>query len=361
MNKSRLRTLVIPLLLVICPLALGAQNYTDALQKAVRFFDANKCGPDVSLNNAFDWRGACHIHDGQDVGHDLTGGLHDAGDHVKFGLPQGYTASVLGWALYESRSVFDEAGMTTKLLTTLRYMTDYFLASYSQGRFYYQVGEGNADHAYWGAPEEQTPNRQTYAWADSSHPASDILGQTSAALSLMYLNYRGIDSAYANRCLELSRELFAMGRSNQGTGEGQSFYQSHSYYDDLSWAATWFYVIDGDSHYLEDVNRWLGKSNIYGDIPLKENHWTMCWDEMSLAVMTKLAILTGDSIYTSVVEDNLDYWMHSVTTTPMACVTWRTGDLYGTFLLRSCWQVSTTVIPGIKPIMILLNLSWIIF
>ena len=36
-------------------------------------------------------RDRCHVTDGVDVGLDLTGGFHDAGDHVKFGLPQGYT------------------------------------------------------------------------------------------------------------------------------------------------------------------------------------------------------------------------------------------------------------------------------
>ena len=32
---------------------------------------------------------------------DLTGGWHDAGDHVKFGLPGSYSASTVGWGYYE--------------------------------------------------------------------------------------------------------------------------------------------------------------------------------------------------------------------------------------------------------------------
>jgi len=28
---------------------------------------------------------------------DVHGGFHDAGDHVRFGLPQSYTAGTLGW------------------------------------------------------------------------------------------------------------------------------------------------------------------------------------------------------------------------------------------------------------------------
>ena len=65
-----------------------------------------------ATNNVFDWRGPCHTTDGSDIGIDLTGGYHDAGDHVKFGLPQAYTAAILGWSLYEYKDVFDSTGDT---------------------------------------------------------------------------------------------------------------------------------------------------------------------------------------------------------------------------------------------------------
>ena len=55
------------LTLVLRPTATFGQtgfNYGDALQKAVWFFDANKCGPNVAADNVFSWRGACHTTDG---------------------------------------------------------------------------------------------------------------------------------------------------------------------------------------------------------------------------------------------------------------------------------------------------------
>ncbi|MBN1306482.1 MAG: glycoside hydrolase family 9 protein, partial [Chitinispirillaceae bacterium] len=66
-------------------------DYNSALEAAIKFFDANRCGPDAGKDNAFSWRGACHVDD-KDGGVDLTGGYHDAGDHVKFGLPQCWSA-----------------------------------------------------------------------------------------------------------------------------------------------------------------------------------------------------------------------------------------------------------------------------
>jgi hypothetical protein len=315
-SKMKLNRVLIILIAIIIPCALSAQNYQDALQKAIIFYDANKCGTDVATGNSFSWRGACHTTDGGDVGVNLTGGYHDAGDHVKFGLPQGYAAAVLGWALYEYRAAFDSLGYTTKLLSQLKYFTDYFIKSYSNGNFYYQVGNGDLDHAYWGAPEVQDTERPTYALANSSKAASDVLGETSAALSLMYLNYKSTNSTYASQCLSLARTLYNMGKTTPGYGDGQSYYQSHSDYDDLSWAAVWLYVIDGTASLITDINGYLSNPTKTGDQPLVKNHWTMCWDDMGLAVLAKLTMLTGDSKYKTVLEENFTYWMNTLEKTP---------------------------------------------
>jgi endoglucanase len=295
----------------------AATDYSTALKYAIYFYDANKCGPNAATNNVFSsWRGACHTTDGGDVGLNLTGGYHDAGDHVKFGLPQGYSASVLGWSLYEFRDAFDSTGNATKMLSTMKYFTDYFLASHpSANVFYYQVGEGNADHTYWGPPEQQTGSRPTYYVANTSSPASDVLGQTSAALSLMYLNYKSTDATYANRCLQAAKELYNLGKTYKGAGGGQSFYQSSSYWDDLSWAATWLYVIEGTSSYLTEIDSYLSNNTQQGTSPY-QNKWTMCWDDSYMAVFCKLAEVTGQQKFKDAMVYNLDYWKNTLTKSP---------------------------------------------
>jgi len=294
----------------------SSQDYGKALTYGIEFFDANKCGKDVSIDNVFNWRGACHTADGKDVGVDLTGGYHDAGDHVKFGLPQGYAASVLGWSLYEFGNTFDNSGNKKKMLSTLKYFTDYFLKSHTNSStFYYQLGEGDSDHTYWGPPEEQSTTRPTQYVANSSNPASDVLGETSAALTLMYLNYKSVDLAYADKCLKAAKELYQMGKTNQGKGNGQSFYQSNSYNDDLAWAACWLYVVEKDSSYITDIDGYLSKNTQSGDNPFK-NKWGMCWDDMYMAVFTKMADVTKDQKYKDAVEYNLNYWINDLTTSP---------------------------------------------
>ena len=106
-------------------------NFAKALQLSLYFYDANKCG---ETSGNLEWRGDCHLEDAKvplipmtekqegtnlsqefidkyrdildpdgDGTMDLSGGMHDAGDHVKFGLPGTYAASTLGWGYYEFR------------------------------------------------------------------------------------------------------------------------------------------------------------------------------------------------------------------------------------------------------------------
>jgi len=41
---------------------------------------------------------------------DVHGGFHDAGDHVRFGLPQSYTAGTLGWDSMNSENPSGQSG-----------------------------------------------------------------------------------------------------------------------------------------------------------------------------------------------------------------------------------------------------------
>ncbi len=291
-------------------------DYSEALKNSILFYDANKCGKDVATDNVFSWRSACHTSDGSDVGADLTGGYHDAGDHVKFGLPQAYTASVLGWSLYEYDEVFAATGNKTKMLQQLKYFTDYFIKSHTDANtFYYQIGDGELDHQYWGSPELQTGSRPAKCVANSSKAASDILGETAAALALMYLNYKDVDLTYANKCLKTAKELYSMGTSNKDRGDGQYFYASTSIYDDLSWGAVWLHIATGDNSYLDDAKTFCLNKNSNGDNPL-QHKWTMCWDDMYIPVFVKLSELTGDETYKGAVEYNLNYWINTLATTP---------------------------------------------
>ncbi len=52
-----------------------------------------------------------------------------------------------------------------------------------------QVGDGNADHAYWGRPEDMTMARPAWSLA-TTRPGSDLAGEISAAFAAGYLLFR---------------------------------------------------------------------------------------------------------------------------------------------------------------------------
>lgn len=293
--------------------AFSDSEYSTALKYAVQFYDANKCGPDAAKDNSFSWRGACHTSDGSDVGVDLKGGFHDAGDHVKFNMPASTTASLLGWALLEYKDSFDKSGSTSKMLSILKYFTDYFLKCHPNSTtYYYQVGDGGADHGYWGPPENQTGSRPTKFKADMNTAASDVDAQTAAALTIMYLNYKSIDSTYADKCLQAAKELYVMAKNKLGLSPEESFYTTYSFYDDLSWAAIWLSTALNDTSYLASIKQWVAVPIGNNESKL-QNIWGLCWDDVYEAVFIKMYQMTGDVYYKDAAEFNLNYWMGKIT------------------------------------------------
>ncbi|MCR5625026.1 MAG: glycoside hydrolase family 9 protein, partial [Lachnospiraceae bacterium] len=190
-------------------------NYAKLLQESLYFYDANMCGPDVDSNSAFTWRSACHTADqntsvtidGTTYSVDVSGGFHDAGDHAKFGLPQGYAASTLALSYYEFKDAFNALGQTEHLKLILDHFCDYFKrctvynTSGDVAGFVYQVGEKNSDHNYWGAPENQSGSRQVFV-ASGSNPATDEVSVAVAALALNYVNFGN------EEYLSLAKDLF---------------------------------------------------------------------------------------------------------------------------------------------------------
>jgi hypothetical protein len=180
-------------------------DYATALQDALYFYDANMCGTKVGEHSALDWRDDCHTFDtyeynGQQI--DLTGGFHDAGDHVKFGLPAAYSAFVLGYSYHTFPEAFVDTKQDAHLQTITDHFADYFrkCAIYEDGKvvaFCYQVGTGGGDydHGYWGSPEEQpqvnekTGNARIAYFTDEKNLNADIVSATIAALAINYLNF----------------------------------------------------------------------------------------------------------------------------------------------------------------------------
>ncbi|MCL6590507.1 MAG: glycoside hydrolase family 9 protein [Firmicutes bacterium] len=296
----------------------ASYNYVDAFMKSILYYEASWCGPDAG-NNRLAWRGPCHISDGSDKGLDLTGGFHDAGDHVKFGLPQVYASSTLAWAYYEFKDAFVANGQDGYILKIIKHFTDYYLKCYPNNTtFHYQCGDGTTDHSYWGPPELQTTaltTRPTLYSATPSTPAADVCGSAAATLALMYIIYNEKDATYANRCLTAAQNLYNFGKTYRGKSQSGGFYGSTSDLDDLCWGAIWLYVATGTASYLTDVDDYMAEKGIKGDNGYV-NHWTHCWDDVYGGVFVKLAQLTTNPQYSYIANENITYFMTNGPKTP---------------------------------------------
>lgn len=379
-------------------------NFAQALQLALCFYDANKCGDEVADDGYYSWRGNCHVKDAniplvhmetggssgkasEDSGKgdggasaaeglyvgtnmsdefikenieyldpdgdgcvNLTGGWHDAGDHVKFGLPGSYSASTVGWGYYEFRDSYIETGLQEHVEDELRWINDYFLkATFLDENdkvvaYCYQVGEGNNDHNYWCAPELQVDGtfvassscavkRPAY-FATTETPASDQCAGASASLAINYLNFKDTDPEYAEECLKYALALYDFAVETHADlgdksltvtslGYDGGFYTSSYDYDELAWAAVWLYYCTENYDYIDDIisvdetvtgemgaHPYTGyMRRIISDTGnCWQNIWVHCWDTIWGGVFAKLAPITNISRDWYIFRWNLEYW-----------------------------------------------------
>lgn len=263
--------------------AASYDNYAKLLQYSMYFYDANMCGDQVGETGQMEWRDDCHTSDA------VTGGFHDAGDHVKFGLPAGYTASTLGWGYYEFKDSYDSLGQTAHLKTITDYFAKYFkdcttLSGDSVSSFIYQIGNGDQDHAVWCAPEVQdASSRQVYKTTNS---ASDIAAEYAAALAVNYLNFGNEeDLTYAKALYKFSKQYNSI--ANDGTS---GFYASEDYEDDQAWAAGFLYLATNDSSYKSDMDTYFSTGNRqWGEV-----YYTHCWNTVTLGAAALYGEISGE-------------------------------------------------------------------
>lgn len=254
----------------------ATEDYAKLLQYSLYLYDANMCGTDVGEKSAITWRDDCHTDD------EVQGGFHDAGDHAMFGLPQGYTASSLGWSYYEFKDAYVATGQADHLKLITDYFCDFFkrstkLSGSSVSSFLYQKGDGDEDHKYWGPPEKQAGGRKMF-W--TSGGASDIAADYAAALALNYINFGNKeDLTYAEALYNFSTQHNAV-----ATDGPNGFYKSSGCQDEQANAAGWLYIATKNEKYKNDCaskqTQYLG--------------WVDGWDNRGLGAACVYAHITGD-------------------------------------------------------------------
>lgn len=67
------------------------------------------------------------MQDGSQAKLDLSKGMYDAGDHMKFGFPMAFTATVLSWAILEYGDQMKVVNQLEPVQDSLKWITDYLI------------------------------------------------------------------------------------------------------------------------------------------------------------------------------------------------------------------------------------------
>ncbi|CAN0872119.1 Endoglucanase 2 [Linum grandiflorum] len=232
------------------------KKYSNALNVAFQFFDVQKAG---KLNeDKIKWRGDSALDDGSTAKLDLSKGLYDAGDHMKFGFPMAFTATVLSWSILEYGDQMEAANQLATAQDSLKWITDFLIHAHpSDNVLYVQVGDPVADHKCWNRPEDMTEKRPVFQ-VNASSPGSDVAAEAAAAMASASLVFKKKDSDYSNTLLKHAKQLFSFADKYKGSycdsiPGSATYYNSTGYGDELLWAASWLYHATGEKSYLQYV------------------------------------------------------------------------------------------------------------
>lgn len=321
------------------PAAVAASdpNYAEALELSLYFYDANMCGTEIT-DGPLTWRGDCHTYDaeasfdnatglsgiaksvvqaanGGGNTADVSGGYHDAGDHVKFNLTMAFNGASLGWAYYAYPEAFKDTGTEAHLFYIMRRTADYLMKTT------YLDDSGNVaaichtvsdtrDHDIWTAPEVQTYTRPTY-WLTSSNNNTRVCFLMSASMAATAYSLKESDPTYAAECLKYADALFKFGSQyggNETSGMGSMYGTDPSNAPgDKAWAQLWMYLADSSKYSLPTAkptsNGCYDGSNYDG--------WIYSWGKVWGGYACLMSKITGDSSYINEVKYNSDRYSNN--------------------------------------------------
>ena len=146
-----------------------------------------------------------------------------------FGLPMAFSMTVLAWSIIEYREPLKSTGQYSYAVEALKWGTDFMvkchpsdnvywmqvrpecfflystLRNYSTACLSFQVGDGNADHACWQRPEDQSP--RTAFQVNATKPGTEVVAEAAAALAAASMVFKSIDLTYSNLLLSHARKV----------------------------------------------------------------------------------------------------------------------------------------------------------
>jgi peptidoglycan/xylan/chitin deacetylase (PgdA/CDA1 family) len=280
------------------PFAIGDLALAGLPAQLLDFMRQQRCGYNP-------WLGVkCHQLDGRTAfgplragTHiDARGGWHDAGDLLKYQLTSGNaTAQMLlayalgGPAARKGSRFADRVNAlgdpvpngVPDLLDEARWGIDWLLNLHpAPDQLYHQVAD-DRDHIGFRLPQNEIAD---YGWGkggprvvyfadgrpqglqqfqSESTGLANLAGRYAAAMALAYQTWKDDphERHFADRCLQAGREVYELGRTHEGSQQGNSYkapyrYEETTWADDLEWGAAELLRATGERPYLDQARHY---------------------------------------------------------------------------------------------------------
>lgn len=79
------------------------------------------------MNNTIPWRGDSALRDGEEAKLDLSKGMYDAGDHMKFGFTLAFTGTMLSWSVLEYGDAMRDAQQRDAAMDALAWIMEFLV------------------------------------------------------------------------------------------------------------------------------------------------------------------------------------------------------------------------------------------
>jgi peptidoglycan/xylan/chitin deacetylase (PgdA/CDA1 family) len=262
------------------------QNYQNDL---LVFMRQQRCGYNPFLDMV------CHQRDGRSAYGplpagsfvDASGGWHDAGDQLKYLITSSNATArmLLAYELEPNKfgDRVDELGRPipngiADVLDEAKWGLDWLHKLHPRpDHLYHQVAD-DRDHTGWKYPDNDDSD---YGWGPNSYRVvyfadgnsqglskykseatgiANLAGRYAAAMAMASRIWRDEigDQVFAEKCLRAAKEVYLLGKQNEGFQQGNSFkapyrYMEKTWADDMEWGAAELFKVTGDESYLQDA------------------------------------------------------------------------------------------------------------
>ena len=272
-------------------------SYKNHQEDLVGFMRQQRCGYNPFLDMV------CHQRDGRSMYGpmpdstfvDVTGGWHDAGDQLKY-LITGSNATARMLKAYEMQP--EKFGDKTNalgqprpngipdVLDEAKWGLDWIHKMHAApDQLFHQVAD-DRDHLGMKWPDQDSSD---YGWGPDSYRVAyfatgepqglreykskatgfaNLAGRSAAAMALAARIWKTTlnDSIFARKCAIAAKQLYELGKQNEGYQQGNSYgapyrYNEDTWADDMEWGAAELYENTKDKKYLQDALRYSEMAN----------------------------------------------------------------------------------------------------